>query len=168
MVTKKPSPPPKPTPESKALADAIAKSGLKHPAIGEAIGVSPAFISHVATGRRPVPAEKAEALAQLLDTKPELISLAYANDVKRYGVAVVGGASVDSGVDSRRPDQAMRRVENDVQSLRYAVGALVGTMVLNRPREAKEVADVLRKKIPKKFRERGFVWELLQTLDAVK
>jgi phage repressor protein C with HTH and peptisase S24 domain len=61
------------------LTRALTASGARQRAVAEEIGVDPSNISQWKTGHRPVPADKAPALAALVGTQPELISAAYAD-----------------------------------------------------------------------------------------
>lgn len=153
-----------PSKEALALASAISSSGLTHEAVGEHVGVTAGQVSHWVTGRRPVPVERAEKLATYLGIAPERICARYARLTKTgSGVALVSHAGTKG--DERRHDLIVARLENDVDALRYAMGALVSAMVIHRPAEASDVARVLRKHVPAKFVNHGFVAELLKALD---
>lgn len=63
------------------------ESGQRQAAVAEAAGVTPGFVSQWATGKRPVPADKAVALARSIGTSPELVSEAFlriADEVSRF------------------------------------------------------------------------------------
>lgn len=64
-----------------------------------------------------------------------------------------------------RPELVIARLQNDVDSLRYAVAALVATMTVHRPAEAADAAKALRKQLPAKFRDQGFAHELASILE---
>ncbi len=143
--------------ESLALSAAIANSGMTKAAIALQIGVTAANVSQWATGRRPVPVAHAEQLATLLDVKPESVCAAYAK-------LVANGSAISVRADVR-PDLEISRLQNDVHALNIALGALVVTMVKHRPAEARDVAQDLRRTVPKKFQDSGLLRVLLSTLD---
>jgi hypothetical protein len=128
------------------------------------MGVTPGAAWQWIKGSRPVPATKAVRLAALLDIEPQAICAKFAE------IAGVGGNVVPlrdvSDEDIRRPALALRRVENDVDALRYALASIVVATVTHRPAEALAVAASIRRSVPKKYQDRGFVQELLVTLDA--
>jgi len=72
-------------------------------------------------------------------------------------------AHEDGGTDKRAADKAIHQLENDVDSMRYLLNALVAVMIASRPDEADHVARTIRDKVPKKFVENGY---LKLTLDA--
>jgi len=153
-----------PTKEALALAAAIASNNLTHAAVADHVGAQESQVSHWVTSHRPVPIDKAERLAEYLGVAPEKICARYGKSVR-----AVNGSSVvllPSAVgDERRSDLVIARLENDVDALRYALGALTAAMVIHRPAEAADVAKALRKHVPAKFVNHGFVAELLRALD---
>jgi len=151
--------------ETLTLVDAFRRSGLSQAAAAAAVGVSPANFRQWLQGMRPVPPDKAPKLAQMLDVSPEAISEKYARVAQNDFGNVVPLRRGDEQ-DVRRTDLAINRVENDVDALRYALAGLVSVMVIHRPAEAADAATAIRRSVPKKFLERGFVYELLQVLDA--
>lgn len=64
-----------------------------------------------------------------------------------------------------RYELVISRLENDIDALRYAVAALVTSMVVNRPAEALDAAETIRQAVPSKFRDQGFLHELLLVLE---
>ncbi|MFC5488459.1 helix-turn-helix transcriptional regulator [Dokdonella soli] len=152
------------SPESQALKAAFKASGLKQAAVAEHMDVTPGAVRQWLEGERPVPATKADRLGTLLSVAPATICAKYAVIAEQRGNVVP--LRHDENVDQRRPDQALRRVENDVDALRYALAGIVSVTTVHRPAEALAVAAAIRRSVPKKFLERGFVHELLVTLDA--
>lgn len=67
-----------------------------------------------------------------------------------------------------RRDLIDRRFENDVDSLRIAVATLAAVMVRHRPTEAQDAAKAIRKAVPAKFQEVGFLHELLGVLELAR
>ena len=65
------------TREGEAIAQAIASSPYTQAELAEILDVSPGFISQCASGHRPMPWEKAMAMAQLIGVEPEKISQEY-------------------------------------------------------------------------------------------
>lgn len=159
-MTKKPEIPP----EVHALHSAFIESGMTKAAVADHMDVTPAAVRQWIAGDRPVPATKAGKLAALLSVEPDRICAAYAEISKTRGNVVP--IREDDGSDQRRPDLAIRRLENDVDALRYAIAGIVSVSVIHRPAEALSAAAAIRKSVPKKYLERGFVYELLLTLDA--
>lgn len=89
------------TVEGRAIAEAIARSGLTQAAVAERLDVTPGFISQFATGVRPVPWDKADALADVLAVQPQEISAEYARLMERFGtsqVARLDAAIVESAI----------------------------------------------------------------------
>lgn len=151
--------------ESLALKAAWLASGLKKAAVADHMGVTPGAALQWIEGHRPVPATKAKRLGELLNVAPDRICAKFAEISEQHSSNVVP-LRRDDGTDQRRPDLALRRVENDVDALRYALAGVVAVTVIHRPAEAVAVAAAIRRSVPKKFQERGFVQELLITLDA--
>lgn len=155
------------TAEEKAMAVRMrtiiaSDPGLTEEGVGAIVGVSQGQISHWTSGRLPVPAKRALKLAAALSIDdPGEISVAYRDVVSRAKAA-------PPGVDERRPDLMIARLENDIDALRYALGAIVTAMTAHRPAEAGDVARALRKHVPAKFVKRGYVHELLSVLEKAR
>jgi len=161
MATKTPSK------ETMRLSAAFSDSGMTKAAVATHMGVSDGMVSQWVSGYRPVPADKAPKLARLLGVAdPGSISAKYAQVSEADSGNVVPirkeGSSSD---DDRRDDLKIARLENDVDSLRYALAALVSVMAVHRPAEGADVAKALRKHVPAKFVKQGYVAELLKALD---
>jgi transcriptional regulator with XRE-family HTH domain len=155
---------PAPTAYSRALAKAVLDSKRGHEAIAGAIGVSPALVSAWVTGRKPVPAKRARALSdELGNVAPEAISRDYATIARQDE----GKVLPMPGTPAMRPELAHSRITNDIDSLRYALGVLVGVMIRHRPAEAADVLDSIQRTVPRKFRDSGFLLELTEELAAV-
>lgn len=73
------------TDEAAALTAAITASGRGKAAVAEALDVSPGLISQYASGHRPVPWDRAEAIAVLVGTQPESISVEYRRILESFG-----------------------------------------------------------------------------------
>lgn len=159
--------PPTPSKEAMALAAAMTTSRLNNVAVAKHMRVSDGLVSQWVTGRRPVPPEKAVRLAAYVGTDPERISAKYAATLTAQTHGNVVALPKDDGddLDPRRLDLIVRRLENDVDSLRYALAAIVTVMTVHRPAEAADVAKMLRKHVPAKFVQQGYVQELLQALE---
>lgn len=153
---------PKPTAESNALDAAMRNHGIKNAALARHVKVSDGLVSQWRRGRRPVPAHHAPRVASFIDLQnPGLISAEYA----QVRTAQAGNAAVDFATHGTTDDLSVRRLENAVDSLRYAVSSLITVMVIHRPTEAREAAKAIRKHVPPKFARTGFLAELLQALD---
>lgn len=156
-----------PSREAMQLAAAFNSSGMTKAALAKHMGVSDGMVSQWVSGHRPVPPDKAPKLGKLLDIAPERISAKYA----QVAEADVGNVaplhkSWPSGEDERRPDLVIARLENDVDSLRYALAAMVSVMAIHRPAEGADVAKAIRKHVPAKFVKQGYLAELLKALGA--
>lgn len=154
---------PTPTPYSRALAEAIRKAKKRHEDLAEPLKVTPGLVSAWVTGRKPVPAKRAKPLAdELGNVSPEAISEAYAIIAKQ------GGANVLSmpGTPALRPELLQSRLENDVDSLRHLVAVLVDVMLRHRPAEASDLLETIQRKVPRKFRDAGFLLELTEAMAA--
>lgn len=163
MPTKKSQHKPAPPPEAAALAKAIAAQKLKQAAIAEHLDVHPSLISQWVSGVRPVPADKAVPLGKLIDADPKRISRQF-REVQSSGGNVVPFRA--AGEKDERPyDLVIARLENDVHALNLALGALASVMVVHRPAEASDVASTLRRMVPAKFQDKGFVSELISLLE---
>lgn len=84
------------TPEGAVITQAIPASGLNQAALAEALDVTPGFISQFASGRRPVPWDKAAQLGALLGLSPEDISAEYRRINSYFGGTAHG--KVTAGV----------------------------------------------------------------------
>lgn len=162
-IANMPTKPPTPTRQSMALDAAIKRSGLTKAAISVHMGVSPGMVSQWVTGSRPVPAEKAQRLGDYLDVEPAKISAKFAQHWVPSGNVVPLRQA--GGEDALRPDLVIARLENDIDSLRYGMAALIAAMTVHRPAEAADVAKTIRKSVPQKFVRQGYLHELLQALD---
>lgn len=161
----KPPPPSSETAESLALKAALRDAKLSQAAVAEKLDVHASMVSQWANGTRPVPADKARKLAKVLGVEdPRLLSAAYASVAEHEPGAVVP-LRVGEPAAPLRQDLVNARLQNDVDALRYVASALVATMVIHRPAEASEVAKAVRRTVPAKFRDQGFVHELLEVLD---
>lgn len=153
--------------EALALASAMAAKGMTNAQVADYMDVSPGFVSQWLTDNRKVPWEKAERLAALLGVQPKQISAKYAQlAAARVAAGNVVQLPVKDGEPSgMRQDLVISRLQNDVDSLRYALSALVAVMASHRPAEGADVARTIRKHVPAKFVNQGFVLELLKALD---
>jgi DNA-binding transcriptional regulator YdaS (Cro superfamily) len=156
-----------PSKQALALAAAIAASGHNSAEVAEHMGVSAGLVSQWITGRRPIPPERAPKLAAFVGLEPHALSDRYAE----ISSQVVNGPRSRSSTpahgaeDPRRSDLVIARLENDIDSLRYALGALVAVMTVHRPAEGVAVAKTLRKSVPAKFVKQGYIAELLDVLE---
>jgi len=151
------------------LAAAFNSSGLTKAAVAKHMGVSDGMVSQWVSGHRPVPPDKAPRLGKLLDIDPVKISAKYAQISEAdTGNVVPLHKHRPSGDDERRPDLVIARLENDVDSLRYALAALVTVMAVHRPAEGADVAKAIRKHVPAKFVKQGYLAELLKALGAAE
>lgn len=155
---------PRPSAQSLALTAAINASRITKAAIAEQVGVSAGMVSQWASGHRPVPAGKARKLAEVLGVKdPKRISAAFAEVAENERSNVVPLRQVSD--QPLRPELVIARLQNDVDALRYGMAALVATMTFHRPSEAEAAAKAIRRNVPAKFRDQGFLAELLAVLD---
>jgi transcriptional regulator with XRE-family HTH domain len=72
---------------AKEFARALAASGVSSAEIAQAIGVDPSYISQCKTGRRPIPVDKARAIAALIHADPAAISKSYDELLQTLGTA---------------------------------------------------------------------------------
>lgn len=155
-----------PSKQALALAAAMNASGHSNVAVAEHMGVSPGLVSQWVTGRRPIPAEKAARLAELVGVEPKALSEKYATVAVQVANSAGGGMRLHvPGDERRRDDLVIARLENDIDSLRYALGALVTVMTVHRPAEGEAVAKALRRNVPQKFVKQGYIAELLAVLE---
>lgn len=153
---------PKPTKESMALDAAMIKHGIQNAALAHHVGVSDGLVSQWRRGRRPVPAPHAPKVARFVDVQsPGMISAEYA----QVHAAQTANAAPELAVHGVSDDLAIRRLENSVDSLRFAISAMTTAAVTHRQAEAQDVAKLIRKHAPPKFVRTGFLAELLQALD---
>lgn len=159
-----PKRPATPTKESEAIATAMRDHRLSNAMVAHHMHVSDGMVSQWKTGRRPVPATHAPKLATLLgvDDAAE-ISAAYSN----VRTAQLGNTAL--AVAEQHPQYSdqltIRRLENAVDSLRYAIAAITSATVVHRPAEARDVARLIRKHVPTPIARKGLLAELLQALD---
>lgn len=132
---------------------------LTEEAVGAKLGVSQGQISHWTGGRLPVPAIRAAALAKELGiADPGEISIAWR---KINATSLV------------RDPPAYYEVPGDPADLRAEIEALKATLAImiavatqHRPIEGGDLARRLRKHVPARLLQHGFVHEVLQTLDS--
>lgn len=154
-----------PTAQSLALTAAIRRSKVTQMAVAEVADVTPGLVSQWATGHRPVPAGKARKVAEFLGIKdPSKISAGYGVVAENEGSNVLPLRRPE-GEHALRPDLVIARLQNDVDALRYALAALVAVMTVHRPAEAADAVKAIRRSVPAKFRDQGFVHELTAVLD---
>lgn len=156
-----------PSKEAMTIAALMAqKPGLSNVSIARYMGVSDGLVSQWVTGRRPVPADKAVRLAEYMGADPKAISAKYA---AVHAQEPVGSAAVpavnEADADERRLDLTIARLENDIDSLRFAIAAMVSVMTVHRPAEGAAVAKAMRRHVPAKFVRQGYLAELLDVLD---
>jgi hypothetical protein len=58
------------------------------------------------------------------------------------------------------------RIDNDIDAIRHALGAIFTVMGVMRPDEGELVADALRASVPKKFLHQGLIPDLLEALES--
>lgn len=75
-------------------------------------------------------------------------------------------ADSDAMGGQRPADKAIHQLENDVDSIRFLLNALVAVLVTYRPGEAAQVAKLIRAKVPEKFVKNGYLKSVLGALDA--
>jgi transcriptional regulator with XRE-family HTH domain len=157
---------PTPTKESLALKAAFERSKMSQAGLAKHLNVSAGLVWQWLNGRRPVPAANARKLGDLLQINPDKISADYAEIAQQDGSGnVFSIRKGDSGAEVR-PDLAQRRLENDIDAMRFALAAMTTVMVGHRPAEATAFAKRLRGSVPARFLERGFLYELLSALDG--
>lgn len=156
-----------PPKEAMALAAAMKHHGASNAAVAKHMGVSDGLVSQWKVGHRPVAAEHAPRLAKFLGINdPAQISAAYGRVQQgEVGNVVPLRDYPSTSGDERRTDLVIARLENDIDSLRFALAAMVSAMTVHRPAEAADVARSIRKHVPAKFVQQGYLRELLQALD---
>lgn len=151
----------RPTQYSRALAEAIRKSERKHEDLADKLGVTAGLISAWSLGRKPVPSVRALPLAaELGNVPPEAISEAYATIARQNG----GKILPMPGSPALHPALAQNRNENDIDSLRWFASVMVDVMLRHRQAEAFDLLETIQKKVPKKFRDNGFLLELSEAM----
>jgi hypothetical protein len=154
-----------PTKEALRLKASIDASDYTQAQVAANLEVDPTLVSQWCSSRRPVALEKAKPLADMLGIQdPGQISKAW-RDAYQAGVGQVAPKLAEVEDDSRRPDLVIARLENDVHSLSLAIATMVSVMVVHRPAEAADAAEAMRKRIPRKWRDKGLIAELLTALD---
>lgn len=152
----------KPTAESSALDAAMNRHHIQNAALARHVKVSDGLVSQWRRGRRPVPARHAPKVAAFVEIQnPGLISAEYAE----VRMAQAGNAVPQPDDSGLMDDLAIRRLENAVDSLRFAISAMATAAVIHRQAEARDVAKLIRKHVPPKFVRSGFLAEMLQALD---
>lgn len=151
--------------EAMHLAAAFKRSSKKQKDVAAAVGVSDGLMWQWLHDRRPVPPDKAVRLAQELNTDPRRISAKYAA-VSASEPGNVALLRKENTMDDQRDlGLIIARLENDVDSLRYAMASLIAVMAVHRPAEGADVAKAIRKHVPARFVKQGFLPELLKALD---
>lgn len=154
------------TPTKESLVITAALADTTKSAVAKHMGVSDGLIYQWASGRRPVPAHQAPRLAKCLGVSdPAAVSAAYAK-VQQSTIGNVVPMPNAKDADQRRSDLVIARLENDVDSLRFALAAMTAVMKAHRPTEAADAAKTIRRRVPAKFVNQGFLHELLQVLEA--
>lgn len=154
-----------PTKEALRLKAAIDASDYTQAQVAANLEVDPTLVSQWCKSRRPVALEKAKPLADMLGIEdPGMISAAW-RDAYQAGVGQAVPKLAETDDDPRRPDLVIARLENDVHALSLAIATMVSVMVVHRPAEAADAAEAMRKTIPRKWRDKGLIAELLTSLD---
>lgn len=154
-----------PTKEALRLKAAIDASDYTQADIAANLEVDPTLVSQWCRSVRPVSIANAKALADMLGIEdPGQISKPW-RDAQVVGVGQAVPKLAPDEEDTRRPELVIARLENDVHALNLALATLVSVMVVHRPAEAREAAESIRKHIPRKWRDKGLVAELLQALE---
>lgn len=144
---------------AKRLKSIIARNpDLTEEAVGAKLGVSQGQISHWTGARLPVPATRAAALAKELGiADPGEISIAW----RKINTTAVR----ESPASYRIPaDPADLRVE--IEALKATLAVMIAVATQHRPIEGGDLARRLRKHVPARLLQHGFVHEVLQTLDS--
>ncbi|MFN7782269.1 MAG: helix-turn-helix domain-containing protein [Lysobacterales bacterium] len=154
-----------PTKESLRLKAAIDASDYTQSDIAANLEVDPTLVSQWCRSVRPVSIANAKALADMLGIEdPGQISKPW-RDAQMIGVGQALPKLAPEEEDARRPELVIARLENDVHALSLALATIVSVMVVHRPAEAADAAEAMRKQIPRKWRDKGLLAEILQTLD---
>jgi hypothetical protein len=151
------------TKESDAISKAMSDLDLTNAMVAHHMRVSDGLVSQWKTGRRPVPAYQAPRLATMLGLQdPSTISHAYGEvRTAQAGNTALAVAEPQADYDPG----AMRRIDEAIDSLRYALGALSTIMAEHRPTEARDAARLIRKHVPPHLARSGLLSELLRVLD---
>lgn len=154
-----------PTKEALRLKAAIDASDYTQADIAANLEVDPTLVSQWCRSVRPVSIANAKALADMLGIEdPGQISKPW-RDAQMIGVGQAVPKLAPEEEDARRPELVIARLENDVHALSLALATIVSVMVVHRPAEAADAAEAMRKQIPRKWRDKGLLAEILQTLD---
>lgn len=154
-----------PTKEALRLKAAIDASDYTQADIAANLEVDPTLVSQWCRLVRPVSIANAKALADMLGIEdPGQISKPW-RDAQMIGVGQAVPKLAPEEEDARRPELVIARLENDVHALSLALATIVSVMVVHRPAEAADAAEAMRKQIPRKWRDKGLLAEILQTLD---
>lgn len=148
--------PDSPAPEAIAFTAAIHASDMTKAAIAELVGVTPAFVSQWAKGKRPIPAERAAAVAQLLNVDPCTISASY-----RSWLHSIGTAARDSS-----PTGELAELRRTVEQLKTVALVMATTMARHRPIEARSAAALIRKYATQEQHESGLLPDVLSRLST--
>jgi transcriptional regulator with XRE-family HTH domain len=155
-----------PTRESLVLKAAMDAAPVNMTEVALELGVDRSLISQWCNSIRPVSAAKARELAEILGIDdPAKISRPWADAQKHLGVTQAAPKPMEDDRDERRPDLVIARLENDVHALSLALGLLVSVMVVHRPAEAADVAEAIKKRVPRKWRDKGLIAELQKSLE---
>jgi hypothetical protein len=104
------------------------------------------------------------AVARAYKVRPEYVNTGEGPDGYPWSSAEV----VELPAPAISPEETIRRLQNDVRALNYALGAMVSAMTRLRPAEAQAVADLLRRRAPEQFLDYGLLPALLATMDAAE
>lgn len=146
------------------IAERMKERGVTDAALSAAIKVSqPAVFQWFRSysGKpttKMITAENLLAVARYLDLSPEWILHGRGPREVRGKVSTLPEAEL-------RPELVAARQDNDVDALRFAVSALVSTMISHRPAEALAFAEALKSATPAKWHRQGYTAILLAELD---
>ena len=148
---------------ARALADAIAVSGLTQDFLAAQLDVTQGLIWQWANAKLRVPAHHAPPLAALLKVDPEKISPAYADMQAKAKAVREQPATYRTDRPALTPEG---RIRGDVDALRIAVAGIVEWIIETAPAKAGVLRDALTSAVenPKDLR-RGFLGQLLHSLD---
>lgn len=150
------------TPESIALKAALAAAKVEQVDIAREFDLEASGVAQWLSGHRPVPPKWAPRLGAMLGVPPERISKKYAEQVEQQRRADELNSDMLSDNDARRE---ITRLQDDVRLLNVALGAMAVAMARHRPKEARDVAGVLLKRLPKQLRAQGVLASMLKTLE---
>lgn len=138
----------------KALLRIKVKEGRTQEQVAAMVGVSQGQIWQWANRRLPIPAQKAQSVADAVEEiDPGRLSVEYRDLTKSESI--------------RTPALTINQLENDVDALRHALAALAGVFVSHQPQAAAEVAAAVRAKVPARFHSGGWLADFLDAMDAV-